>query len=383
IEAGWISALTQGASIKLAAPDAVPWTEVWRLAAGPLWHVEVQGIPVIHQPDQAEVRVREWRPWPGEAVTIEVTRPAGLLGQTLTIDRSDLALSPGLRATDARLELTVRSSRGAQHTLTLPEGAELQSVSINEVVQPIRQDGRDVTLPIAPGPQDVSLAWRQNDGIRLRFKTPEVNLGAASVNARTSIAMPADRWTLWLGGPRLGPAVLFWSLLFVSLLASIALGRLRLTPLRTRDWFLLSLGLTQAPLWIAVLIAAWLFALGWRRQRGTVASGAIFNLFQVLLVAATLAALAGLFWSITNGLLGLPEMQISGNDSHAADLHWYLDRSGEVLPRPWVFSVPLFVYRLAMLAWALWLAQALLRWLKWGWGCFTEGGLWRQRQKKG
>jgi hypothetical protein len=30
-----------------------------------------------------------------------------------------------------------------------------------------------------------------------------------------------------------------------------------------------------------------------------------------------------------------------------------------------------------MLAWALWLALALLHWLKWGWQCLSEGGLWR------
>ena len=55
----------------------------------------------------------------------------------------------------------------------------------------------------------------------------------------------------------------------------------------------------------------------------------------------------------------------------------YVDRSGEMLPQPWVFSVPLLVYRLAMLAWALWIARALLGWLRWGWGAFTEGGIWR------
>jgi len=43
----------------------------------------------------------------------------------------------------------------------------------------------------------------------------------------------------------------------------------------------------------------------------------------------------------------------------------------------WVISVPLLVYRLAMLAWALWLAIALLRWLRWGWECVTTGGGWR------
>ena len=37
----------------------------------------------------------------------------------------------------------------------------------------------------------------------------------------------------------------------------------------------------------------------------------------------------------------------------------------------------MLVYRGAMLAWSLWLALALLKWLKWGWTAFTAGGLWR------
>jgi len=89
-----------------------------------------------------------------------------------------------------------------------------------------------------------------------------------------------------------------------------------------------------------------------------------------------------LFWSISQGLLGLPEMQIAGNGSTSYDLKWYQDRSADGLPRPWVLSVPLLVYRLAMLAWALWLAQALLRWLKWAWECFTAGGAWRPLRRK-
>jgi len=41
------------------------------------------------------------------------------------------------------------------------------------------------------------------------------------------------------------------------------------------------------------------------------------------------------------------------------------------------------VYRVAMLAWALWLALALLRWLRWGWTCFSEGGLWHPLSRRG
>jgi hypothetical protein len=47
-----------------------------------------------------------------------------------------------------------------------------------------------------------------------------------------------------------------------------------------------------------------------------------------------------------------------------------------------VLSVPIVVYRLAMLAWALWIAQAVVGWLRWGWECMNEGGLWRPFRKK-
>ncbi len=70
-------------------------------------------------------------------------------------------------------------------------------------------------------------------------------------------------------------------------------------------------------------------------------------------------------------------MQIAGNGSSAQTLRWFHDRVTTELPLAWVVSVPLMAYRLAMLAWALWIAWALLSWLRWGWGAFSAGGLWR------
>jgi hypothetical protein len=74
-------------------------------------------------------------------------------------------------------------------------------------------------------------------------------------------------------------------------------------------------------------------------------------------------------------------MQVAGNGSSAYELRWYQDRAEATLPRPWVLSVPLLAYRAVMLAWALWLATALLRWLRWGWAQFTRGELWRGRRQ--
>ena len=64
-------------------------------------------------------------------MTLQITRPKTLEGQTLTIDSSQLAIKPGKRSLDADLTISIRSSQGTQHTLILPELAELQSVAIN------------------------------------------------------------------------------------------------------------------------------------------------------------------------------------------------------------------------------------------------------------
>jgi hypothetical protein len=83
--------------------------------------------------------------------------------------------------------------------------------------------------------------------------------------------------------------------------------------------------------------------------------------------------------SIYKGLLGRPEMQVSGNGSSGSMLRWFQDRIAGELPRGQVLSVPMLVYRGAMLAWSLWLALALLGWLRWAWTAFTTGGAWKRK----
>jgi hypothetical protein len=34
-----------------------------------------------------------------------------------------------------------------------------------------------------------------------------------------------------------------------------------------------------------------------------------------------------------------------------------------------------------MLLWAIWLAMSLLRWSRWLWSCFGEGGFWQRLAK--
>ncbi len=381
----WASVLPIRDRLELAAPADVPWTEVWRIDPSPIWHVEPDGIPWVEAPAEGLTRRREWRPWPGERVVLAVERPAGVAGGTLTIDASHLVVTPGLRATDATLSLRMRSSQGGQHRVRLPEGAELLALSLNGRDQPLRQEGREIPLAIVPGAQTAELSWRSANGVALVTKTPEIDLGLPSVNHHVEMQVPQNRWTLLTTGSRLGPAVLFWPLLLLLGLLAVGLGRLSITPLRTHHWFLLGIGLSQAPVPVAGFVVVWLLALGWRRERGAALGAAwSFDLLQIGLVALTCAALVALFGSIQQGLLGTPEMQIAGNGSSAGMLRWYEDRVAALLPQASFVSVSLWFYRLAMLGWALWVASALVGWLRWGWECFSHAELWRPlREKRG
>ena len=384
----WESTLKSADTITLTAPQTPEWTEVWYADISPIWHAESEGIAVVHHQNPDGRWLPEWRPWPGESVTLNIMRPEGIAGQTLTIDTSSLDFVPGQRATDVTLALSIRSSQGSQHTVRLPDQARLQSVTIDGRSQPVRQSGadeREVTLPIHPGKQNIQLSWRQADGIHNLTRTPEVDLGINSVNHLIRVRLAEDRWVLFTGGPQWGPAVLFWGVLIVILLVALGLGRIKLTPLNTWHWILLGIGLSQAPIFSAVLVVAWLLALGLREQLLPKLSKTRFNLLQIGLALLTVIALSALFEAIRQGLLGSPDMQISGNNSTTYLLNWYQDRVSNMLPRAWIISVPLLVYRLLMLAWSLWLAFALLHWLRWGWECYSRGELWRTfsiRKKK-
>lgn len=378
---GWESTLEPTSTLELRSPQIPNWTEIWRADVGPLWHIEFSGIPVVHHQDAAGNWLPEWRPWPGESLRLTVERPPATPGNTLAIEGSTLEMRPGLRATDTDLTLKARSAKGGQHTIRLPPGAVLQAVRIDGINQPLRQREREVTLPLRPDEQHLALRRRSPEGIGVQLRSPAVDLGIPSVNARIAIQLESDRWILEHGGPMLGPAVLFWGGLGVILLLALGLGRLRHLPLKARHWLLLLMGLSQVPLAAGLVVVGWFLALHWRRRIAETSTKA-FNLLQVGLGLLALFALATLLATVRQGLLGLPEMQIIGLDNDPILLRWYADRSGPQLPRAWAVSLPLLTYRLLMLAWALWLAYALIDWLRWGWECIPSSGLWRTRSKR-
>jgi hypothetical protein len=374
----WDSALERVDRLHWAAAASdKPWVEQWDVVVSPTWHAEFSGTPAI-LPNESSggLWINQFLPRPGELLDLTVVRPAASEGATVAVDSVNLSTRFGQRVADTSLNFSYRSSRGGRHDLRLPPDAQVKSVVADGQTLPLRPTGGVLPLTLVPGQHSVSVEFAGGDGIGVVSRPPQVDLGVEGTNVNTTLALPSDRWILFAWGRGVGPAILYWGELALFVVIALALGRLRRTPLRTRDWLLLGLGLSTFSWWVLIVFGAWLFLLD-RRSGLKFEQRWQFNTAQVVLAAFSIAALAVLVSAIPYGLLGEPDM---GLLNAGRDLPWFVDRTASQLPQPFVLSVSIWFYKLAMLLWALWLSFALLRWLPWAWRQYASQGIWRGQQ---
>lgn len=380
--AEWTATLPRTPTLVLRVAGDAPWKEVWRFAIGNTWHAQFSGVPESETaPAAGAVRVAEFHPRGGESLTLAATRPEASGGTSLAFDAVSLVTEVGARSRSTVMTLDYRSTRGAQHVVSLPDGAEVTQVSIDGRIEPLRANDSALGLPILPGEHRVEIRWRKDKGAGAITRTPAADTGAPAGNITLGLEMPHDRWLLATSGPALGPAVMYWPELAALLLFAFLLGRVPVTPLKTHHWLLLGLGFSTFSWPVLALVALWLLATGARLrwQMPEDVHPWRYNAAQVAFAALALTALVAIVVSVPSGLLGSPEMHIAGNGSHGNSLRWFADRGAGALPAASVFSLPLWVYKVLILAWALWFSFALLRWLPWTWRSFTIQGPWRTR----
>jgi hypothetical protein len=373
------STLAQVPRLDLVAGKFDMLSERWEVRCGSMWQCTSTGlVPVSHEANG------QWqpafRPWPGERLQIALKKPAPAPGQSTTIDAAKLIVRPGVRATDAELRLSLRTSRGGDHKIWLPEGARLRSFSVNGERRPVQRDAAAYGFSVLPGRAQVVAEFELPTGMQSVMTVPPVKLDSPAKNVRVVVERPSDRWLLWAHGPAWGPAILFWGYFVLVLIVAIFLGRLSGPPLRTIDWLLLGVGLTQLNALEALCVVGFFFLI---TKRATLVDlpPLRHNLLQFVVVIWVLAFASALFDAVQSGLLVQPDMQVMGAGSHDNSLQWYVDNSAPELPQPTLLSAPMWVYRVLMLAWSLWLARRLLGWAPWVFRAFAAGGLWKKRVK--
>lgn len=376
--AAWESSLERVDRLQWSAATDQPWVEQWEVVVSPTWHAQFTGTPAILPNQYLDgTWVNEFLPRPGESLDVGIERPKASAGTTLAVDRVWFVSEFAQRLTTTSFNLSYRSSRGGRHEMRIPENARVQSISIDDQTLPLRADKGLLPLTLSPGSHTITVAFTEDAGVGFVSRPPTVNIGADGTNVNTTLSLGEGRWVLFAHGPGVGPAILYWGELAVFIVVALLLGRFSGLPLKTRDWLFLGLGLSTFSWWVLLIFGAWLFVLA-RRPNWNVDTRWQFNLLQTTLALLSVAAIAVVISAIPYGLLGEPNMGI--RPAYPPDsLSWFMDRTGPALTQPFVVSVSIWFYKLAMLLWALWLSFALLRWLPWAWKQFASKGIWRNR----
>ncbi len=371
----WDSVLSRNSAVSLAAVDNWSLAETWQLVPSNLWHLAHEGVPPLYA---QEMEGMLFRPRPGEQLNLALTATEPVPGSTVTVERAAYDVSPGDRTTQHNLLLEIKASEGGTYALELG-GAQpvLTSVSIDGGDVPLALDGSRLLLPLVPGEIDYTVVWTSEDGLATRQPFAAPGFASPAHNLTTTVRMPQDRWVLLLGGPTLGPAMLYWGLALVMVVLALAVARVPGSIVSTTDAVLLALGLSVCSLPAAVLMLLWVLALAARPALMARLKGSrLKNLLQVAGMLLGAVAVIALVISVPLALLSSPDMRIEGNGSSSYFYRWFVDVLQDEASPPWVLSVPMWVYRAAMLGWSLWLAFALIRWVRDAWAAYSQTGLW-------
>jgi hypothetical protein len=375
-ERSFASILPTTGTLELLARPSARYAEHWRFEVAPEWHVSFSGVPAVMPEQPGPVWLFEYYPRPGEHLALTVTRPPVVTGATVAFERVQLQTAVGQRSRDVTLILDYRSTQGGRELVQLPKDANVSLVQSDGEALALRPSEGELSLSALPGAHTWVIQWQRPQGAQLVTRSEPLTLGNSAGNLHLTMTLPQERWILFTSGAGVGPTVLYWSELVVFVLIAWLIGRSGLSPLPLRDWLLLGLGLSSFSWLVLALFAFFVAVFEWRARQGAPHDVRHFRLLQIGLAVLALAALAAVVAAVPRGLLAHPHMRIAGADSGA--LQWFVDRSSSVLPHAQVLSVSLWWYKLAMLAWALWLSFALIRWIRWAWQVLTREGLWPQ-----
>jgi hypothetical protein len=380
-QVGWQSALARSDTLEIALPQGAARHEVWSFLVNPQWNVEFEGfVPVLPENVQAANWIFRFAPRPGEKLTLKVSRPQSVKGSTVAVDSVTRHVTVGARSTSTEFELSYRSTQGGRQVIKLPPEARVTAVTFDGRNQPLRPEKGELPLSLTPGTHTFRISWEESRDLGFRTTPSAVDLGTPASNLETRIDLPESRWILAAWGPGVGPAVLYWSELVAFIGVAWLLGCWSRSPLRFHEWLLLGLGLSTQSWFVFALTAVWLITLRWRAawKPGSEIWRWRYNAVQVGLALFTLVTILTLVFSgIRNGLLASPDMHIAAANAHSTGYTWFQDRTSGVVDSPTIVSVPMWVYRVLFFVWALWMAMALVRWLRWSFDAWKAGGLWR------
>jgi len=285
------------------------------------------------------------------------------------------------------LTLAIRSLSAQIQNIEFPKETRIRTLKIGGQAEPADWRDGKLYLQLKPGRQEVVIEFETPAKLGVVSKSPSIKLGAASVNARVTMAIPYSRWPLFSFGPVVGPAVLIWGLLAFLAVAAWVLGRYQpgnVFRLRYWEWLALLAPLCALQAWQALLVVIAVLAMqGRERIEAQSMRPWAFNLVQLVLGILALLFLVSMIAGVKTGLLGVPDMMVSGGGSSNWQWMWYQDRQGLEYVSAGMVSLPMWIWKGLMLIWSFWIASRVIVWGKLAWTAFSRGGLWRTETAAG
>jgi hypothetical protein len=382
----WNSVLEPTSTLLLDAKPSNHYVETWRIKPSSLWRIEYNGLAPVKEDHALSSLEPHWRPWPGEKLTVNISRPTGVSGPTHTVEKAELKYSPGERIQKSTLSLSIRSSLGEDYSFSVPKDAEILSVKNGNKKLNI-PNSNEITVPLQPGLQNVTVDFQEKKEMGWNTTTPAIHLPSTATNISLSYSLARDRWPLYFSGPAIGPAMLYWGILVVIVLSAFALTiiikKCRLNvPINIVGWLLLGIGLSTVNSYGVFAVIIFFILLGYRKDyiEPDKLSSLNFKLLQAGIVLITVVAAVSALSAIPMGLLSTPDMKVVGNGSSSHFYRFYQDSSASGdFPIANVISLPILGYRLVMMLWSLWLATRIMVWASWGWNAFSSGRIWKKK----
>ena len=357
------SAIPYTSDLVLKAVATQHVSEQWSVSCHSIVHCSFEGLTPAETIKDG-VATGHWFPFPGEEARVKIQSLSGISGDLLTVDSVAHSLTWGTNVVEGRLDLAVRVTQQQNFVTTLPETAEVRSVSVVPPAAGSAATSGSVPLLLNPGNHQITISYTLGKEVSVKELTPKVSFSHPVHNISISVNPGSNRWLLWTGGVAWGPAIVFWSKLLILVCLTVAASSRGLLPCQLFGAVFLGLGLATLPLIALGFPLTWLVGIKLWPAIKRLSSRLPQWVVLAAISLAALSAIASFYRIVQIGLVLQPPMLVAGNQSQASNLRWFLDHAGSVLPEPWVLSLPIYCWRTLAICWSVWLVLAICSWLK-------------------
>lgn len=380
----WTSEINPNNTLSVPSANG-QFTQLVRMLSKDSWEInpsETGLKPVEINSDRVYKNGYSWFMWSNESLDTNVSIYKYVDGQVLAVSDLEISVDMNTLPTQAVMNFKVNSSIGGIYKFkNKNKDFKIVDLSINQakIQSDVKND--EVSLMLKPGINNVVINFTYTPEDSFIFKAPEFDFNTQVMNASLKV-QDGKNWVLYTGGADIKPSVLLWSVLVTLFIFSFIVFKSGSIGLSFISTALLLFGISQVGIDFVIFSLLWFFMIKFRMSNTMEDFKTYFrfNAFQFFFALLTVFVISGMISVVAKGLLLTPESFIAGYQSSFTSLYWY-SQDYATQQTPWLLTAPIWVYRVLMMVWAVWLAFNMLNWLKSCWIAFSNNGFWYKKPK--